>query len=387
MKKVFRVISINILLCLAVFFIAEIFCYAMGYNKKYVASTYVSHERFAKSRMKEFPRYYYVEDLKKGFDIAPNHKAQMYLKDIKSDIDISSNFLGCFDRNKTYQDGYILSVGDSFAWGFNQYKDKYDVILQDILGVDVAKCGVSGAGTFFAKDKAQEVIKKIGKRPSVIVSTVYENDVLDDYFYPKEYVIKGYKADAIEYNFIVNRARRISKQDALEKYNKIVSGEFFRRKKISFENIGKFFMANSVIVNSFANAFASLSDEYQYVEPFRDYEYSYNYVNHPTTKANQRAILELQKLAKENDAKLILVLCPTFWITNSQNSDYFADFKRFLKKHSIEYVSIVPEISKTDNPKRYFWSGNWHFSPEGTKLVAKKLKDNIEKEIKKEALK
>ena len=150
---------------------------------------------------KYFYQYYMLKE-NRGFDIRTNAtRRQLYFSD--GVFDIWGNNIGCFDYDvdlaEVREKGYILLVGDSFTWGFTEFRETAGVSLENRLEKRVLKCGVPSYGTRQELYKAKEIIDRIGTPPGKLILGYYVgNDVLNDYFFPELTVKDGYLTRTIE---------------------------------------------------------------------------------------------------------------------------------------------------------------------------------------------
>lgn len=95
-----------------------------------------------------YPINYYEAHSVRGFDIAPNVPDTPF-RFADATTTVFSNTIGCFDRNTPTAlaaGRYALLVGDSFAWGFAPFEDKWGTLVEQETGIPIAKCGVSHTG-------------------------------------------------------------------------------------------------------------------------------------------------------------------------------------------------------------------------------------------------
>ena len=95
-----------------------------------------------------YPINYYEAHSVRGFDIAPNVPDTPF-RFADATTTVFSNTIGCFDRNTPTAlaaGRYALLVGDSFAWGFAPFEDKWGTLVEQATGIPIAKCGVSHTG-------------------------------------------------------------------------------------------------------------------------------------------------------------------------------------------------------------------------------------------------
>ena len=124
----------------------------------------------AAGRLSDDPRGYYVARDERGFDIAPNRTGDVDYVD-GTLYPIWSNSLGCFDTERKVEGRYVYLAGDSFAWGYTPFRDKFGTLLERKLGLPVLKCGVPHTGQSHQLSKMREVVAAVGQRPALLVDT------------------------------------------------------------------------------------------------------------------------------------------------------------------------------------------------------------------------
>lgn len=135
------------------------------------------------------PKGYYEADRDAGYDIARNFPTSTE-RFRGGSHPIWSNNLGCFDKTYDGEEPYIFLTGDSFAWGFSPFEDKWGTILEKSLGLRVVKCGVPGYGTRQELLKTKKMLAELS-RPSLIVVSYFKNDADDDAAFPNSLVYEG----------------------------------------------------------------------------------------------------------------------------------------------------------------------------------------------------
>jgi hypothetical protein len=143
------------------------------------------------------PRSYYKPDPVNGYDIAENFSGGYfefpeYIRTYGAPFPVISNNLGCRDRSFSNEGSYVLTLGDSFTWGYVSLEETWGAILEQHIGVRVLKCGVGGYGPRQERHKLEKVVAKAGRPRLVVVGYTVINDLLDDYLYPGRTVMDGY---------------------------------------------------------------------------------------------------------------------------------------------------------------------------------------------------
>jgi len=176
-----------------------------------------------------YPAYYFVPDELLGYDIGSNITGEKHSLE-EGSYELFSNSHGCFDYERDIPDDYGVIVGDSFTWGYTSLDKKWTTRLEELSGVFMLKCGVTGYGTKQELIKAQKVIASVGKNPKFLIVLYTHNDLHDDFAFPGRTVIGGYMVGTIKtIDLITGRKSYFSESELMEKYNKYISGSFSNR--------------------------------------------------------------------------------------------------------------------------------------------------------------
>ena len=144
-----------------------------------------------------YPINYYEAHSVRGFDIAPNVPDTPF-RFADATTTVFSNTIGCLDRNTPTAlaaGRYALLVGDSFAWGFAPFEDKWGTLVEQETGIPIAKCGVSHTGQRHQLDKARDVVAAVGLPPALVIVGYYVNDPVDDVQFPASTVFRDALVD------------------------------------------------------------------------------------------------------------------------------------------------------------------------------------------------
>lgn len=92
----------------------------------------------------------------------------------------------------------------------------------------------------------------------------------------------------------------------------------------------------------------------------------------------------LHREVQEDGARFMLVLLPIEiqFTTVPQNPDLSMtkvedEVSNISARHGIRHVSLLPYVQDHDNPERVFLEEDYHYGPEGHRLVAEALQDNL----------
>jgi hypothetical protein len=145
------------------------------------------------------PTGYFQPQPERGYDITPSWPATRQHAADGSTYRLWSNELGCFDRPADRQElarGYVLLVGDSFTFGYMPWERTWGSQMQNRLGLRILQCGVPGYGTKQEFSKAKGTVRRLGRLPRAVVVGYFENDMEDDYLFPRSQVVDGFLASA-----------------------------------------------------------------------------------------------------------------------------------------------------------------------------------------------
>jgi len=171
----------------------------------------------AHSEYHTFPPHYFQSDPVLGVDLRPNVPPGPFQFRGPGHL-VFTNDLGCFDQQRPIDDNYILVLGDSFTWGYSSLEHMWTSVLEKYAGRQVIKCGVDGSGTEFQYHKAKQVIKNIGKPPSLILVLYTSNDFNDDIFFPGYQMVDTERVNNFEWLDIkTGEIKRNTVQDTQQK--------------------------------------------------------------------------------------------------------------------------------------------------------------------------
>ena len=142
-----------------------------------------------------YPQNYFVKHSDRGFDIGMsrhgNHRVE------GTSYPIWSNSIGCFDIEHRQYDRYVYIAGDSTAWGYTPFDEKFGTLLERTTGKQILKCGVTHTGQRHQLEKLVEIVDKIGVLPETILVTYSSNDIANDYAHPHTTVVSGWQMNSV----------------------------------------------------------------------------------------------------------------------------------------------------------------------------------------------
>ncbi len=331
-------------------------------------------------------RYYYQADPVKGYDIKPDVKSMPVSMDNRIEYLIWSNALGCFDEPYHGEKQFILLVGDSFTHCFAPFQDKWGTQIQNLLHYRVLKCGVNGYGTQQELLKAEEIIKRVNKKPQLIIVGYFWNDLYDDYHSPNLTVIDGFLISSVK--FKDPKTHKLLPEKLAKKYTlmeKLFSGSY----PLTWGGMMRYYLDQHLIIVNLINDVAMRILPKKQVDFANSTKFLAFKPESETSKfwqKNFQNLMALKNLAAANQANLLIVVIPT----NLQVYPFLAPhpdldlerpnhiLARFLKAQSIDYLSLLPLMktyadetprSGLQSDKDLYSHHNSHWSIKGEHLV------------------
>lgn len=395
----------NLALCMASVFVA------IGGVE--MALRYTAYgKQFKQYKAESHPRFYHRPDSINGHDITPNFPPTEwnhgdYLEAFGSPFTISSNEIGC--RDKIMNPGrYILLLGDSFTWAFVPLEHTFGTLVEQLIGVRVLKCGVSGYGTRHERHKLELVVKQVGAPSVVIVGYYVGNDLENDYLYPQLTVLDGYLVKKVAF-------RDVHKAGQLQIYTDDQLMEQIRKHlqeepTTVGQKIKNYMATHSIVYSVLRNAIGLRQVAFRLglAEPphssvveHRAYSifYSASVLQGIHLPADEYRWLrdawpihlnnldQLARAAAEHRARLLVVIIPTAeqvygylrptgkgldWeYPNTRLTEYF-------EKKEISFLDLLPELRRYANlqPKPvldpeedFYWHHDRHLNVRGNRLV------------------
>ena len=307
-----------------------------------------------------YPRNYFVADDELGYVIAKNVATTThYFAD--GSYAIWSNELGCFDQSSTDIDKYIYLTGDSFAWGFAPYEDKWGNKIEKLTDTRVAKCGIGGYGTKQELLKTKRDLLVLPKPQLIILGYLSGNDIEDDNNFPNYTVYKGY---------LVNNLDKSpnTKEQAYKIYDNLFTYCSANPTNYFVSRIKCWFNNNSIVYNLLKDNSRVLALKILpqsllvklglivNVENKKAFE-----VDEINLSSNLLNILNFAVLAKDYGSDFLVVLIP------GDNEKQ----KQFLEAMNIRYIDLDFEFAKYDKnyKKDLYWSRDGHWNERGNHLA------------------
>lgn len=320
--------------------------------------------------VEKLTRYYYVADPDMGFDIRKNVTQKTHTF-AHGTYPIFSDYYGCFDKEKPVPDKYILMIGDSFVWGYTPYEHKWGTRLEEILDRRVVKCGVSASGTAQQLMKANRTIERVGHTPQIIILGYFYKDLHDDFAFPSETVIDGYK---------VSRVKKIDlKNGEIGHFTDDELRSHIKNRPRAERSLRSLISANSVVANilwkkirgtsthaAFRDIIGDIRDRYS-VDLYGLRDDRVRWAGEVWRRHLQN-ILKLKTFARRIGAELVVFLIP-----KSEGYDY-RDMKLFLRKHDILHLDFSTGMYRIagspGNLKDLYWRYDPHWNNWGNEAAA-----------------
>jgi hypothetical protein len=360
-----------------------------------------------------FPQFYHCPDLINGFDICPNFPPTEvnfsdYIEAYGRSFTVSSNEVGCRDRRMDGETPYVVLLGDSFTWADVPLESAFGSLVENLIGVRVLKCGVSGYGTRQELNKLEEVVKQIGPPSLIVVGYFVGNDLINDYLFPQYTVVNGFvvgKIGFVELNTLLGERRIRTEEELKEEMAK----RFPKEARGPIAKSKDFLVKHSFVYNLLRNdmglrqvAFRlgladppSRSSAAQ--QPAADDESFYPF--RPIQDAvwlrdawtlHLDNVKQLKKAAEKHSAKLLMVIIPTVEQvykyrrppvgTETLNWEYpNTRLREFFEKEEISFLDLLPEFRRyaslqpkpaLDAREDLYWPHDIHLNVKGNQLAA-----------------
>ena len=139
-----------------------------------------------------YPRYYFEANAARGFDIEPASEGFKVTNDFL--FPIEANEFGCRDLKVSLDPtkSFIYVAGDSQTWGFVPIAMRWTERLEQLSGKVVLNCGVPATAQRHQRDKYEQVLRILRRRPDLVLVAYVSNDVLEDRLFPAYTVIDGF---------------------------------------------------------------------------------------------------------------------------------------------------------------------------------------------------
>lgn len=305
-----------------------------------------------------FPQGYFQPDPEMGFDIKPDHPPVTH--DFgELAYPIYSNSIGCFDREldteEAKRDGWILFVGDSFAWGYTRFEDKVGTIFEQALGRRVAKCGSSGMGTKQELIKARRVSESVGKPPELLVLLYTSNDFHDDLLFPNSIVVGGHRVQRTRWDPVAGRVEARSRERIEADY------ERFKHKKWTLKG---WLRANSVVANLGNRVYERLWESRAKTAIVHDLDRALHPWVDQAEADHLATIVEFGRYASSHNTELL--------IATLVSPDHVKPLFSTINKsgaHHLDLSKAMTDVVGPDAMRRVVWRVDGHWNAKGNHLA------------------
>jgi hypothetical protein len=354
-----------------------------------------------------FPRFYHTADVINGFDITPNFPPTEfffpdYIEAYGKPYTVSSNEVGCRDRRMDPEKRYVLLLGDSFTWADVPFESTFGTIVENLIGIRVLKCGVSGYGPRHELHKLEKVVKQVGPPSVIIVGYFIGNDLVDDYLYPGITVLNGYVVGKIVFVDQSNPGERRIRTD--EELREEIAKRLPREGTTLLAKSKEFLAQRSLVYNllrseTHLRQIASRLGLADPPSPSLIVQRRAAEVFHPVEgsvwlrdawRLHLDNLKQLKRAADEHNAKLLMVIIPTV----EQVYEYLRPaggrealsweypntrLRQFFEKEGISFLDLLPEFRRYANlqPKPalnpredLYWPHDPHLNVKGNQLAA-----------------
>jgi len=344
------------------------------------------HERLSDSAEKRtpnalgrgyLPQNYFVKHSDRGFDIGMNKHANHFVDGMS--YPIWSNSIGCFDIEHLQYDRYVYIAGDSTAWGYTPFDEKFGTLLERMTGKQILKCGVNHTGQRHQLDKLIEIVDTIGILPETILVTYSSNDIINDYAHPHTSVVSGWQVDSVtldddDQSNTKMRVHRHSHKDLQDKFDAEVRRLSARNKLVGWLDRAKAVIRRFSLTAQLANLVIKKNVSREcggglYCLP-QDADGKQWYLDNPFAHQNKAALLEFKSFAEKNDVRLIVVLMPLKKAATVPE-EYYTQARIFLESNNIEFIDpAFSLVRKGIVWSDLFWTRDSHLNPAGNKVIA-----------------
>jgi len=346
-----KVFQSGILVNLALFIISIVIAVIMGEMTLRLIGRgplYVSPER------DRFWKY----DALLGWSHLPGQEGIFETAQFRTTVKINQK--GLRDRDHSYKRTFdaqrILIVGDSFAWGYGvEETQRFSQDLERSMNVEVINAGVSGYST----DQELLWLKNEGIKydPDLVILVFAGNDIGDNHqqlvntiYYKPQFVIED--------GHLVLTNYPVPKNSSQGKFMYYLS----QRSALFYFLVQRYFDLRSVYSKFIANPRAPISSTTAISTKKESF------------KLTTTLIHEIYHVAESTGAKLMIVTTDRWW--NWPSSESYQDFIEVL--HSEGFSVLDVESMRGFDPERMLIPNDGHWSPDGHKFVATKVREFIE---------
>jgi hypothetical protein len=310
-----------------------------------------------------YPQNYHQAHPNRGFDIAPSVRDTPFQFE-DATTTVFSNAIGCFDRNTA--DGlaaanYALLLGDSFAWGYASYEDKWGTLVEQNTQIPIAKCGVTATGQRHQLAKARDVVAALGRSPTLVIVGYFINDTENDQQFPSTTIFRG---NMVELKGLFGAPEAELERALAARYEAWQSGQRSLRARVRSNSAA----ANAIwhVAKGARDLLRSAPGDPGYaVLRLEDYLPDGNFAAHG------QALEALRDWSDRTGADLLVVLTPG----KNVGAATYDGTKTFLDGIGVKFLDPVPAFLDSDGrpSANLFWKIDAHLNAEGNRLLANEL--------------
>ncbi|WP_320668161.1 hypothetical protein [Prochlorococcus sp. MIT 1307] len=330
-----------------------------------------------------YPRYHHKANVERGFDIRPS-SSKILAKSKPTEYKayyVWGNSLGCFDFEDSKESQYdIYLAGDSFTWGYAPLDKKFGTIIEKSTQLRVAKCGVTHTGQGHQFSKFKDIKNKLGYSPKIVIVSVYHNDVINDFMYPKTTVMEGYQVD---FKKIVNKKIIIIPSKEIEaRFKTWMTSQ--THEKILYRRITslKYWSASFIVLDHSIQKIKAIFFDKNSKQPsygHSDFDLDSYKTSNPIARSNMMFIKQWIEHSRKNNYKLIFSTIPD----RASTSKTYEGFHLYVESLNGLSWDFAEYIEMNHAKKNIFWKNDPHFNIEGNRLYAEYLKKKLSKYDKK----
>lgn len=384
--RLHKIAAIDFLLTV---FLVEIFSFLLF--KENLRSLYPEYWHGSRISPINSSRYHLSKHPKRGFDIAPNSRRAISNDPPEiSPYPVWGNKIGCFDNDaKNNQKYSIYLAGDSVTWGYAPLEKKFGSILEDLLDLNIAACGVTNTGQMHQFDKFKHISSILGYFPNLVIVNYVSNDIDNDFSHPHSTIVDGILINSTRIN-IANNLPQVSRASDDTLKSSVEKAIASASAKASILPDFRKFSATAILMS---RLFSSASTEIRSLDCgklevhgvaqcFSDNGAKDYPISSRVAAKNRNAITNWIHHSSVNNYVLIFVDVETqfFWasdkyfIKDAYNRQQFCDFIRKNGAKCFSFVEYLHRIGISDW-RTVRWKRDGHLNLEGNKLYADFLRE------------
>ena len=341
-----------------------------------------------------YPRFYHINNRKRGFDIALNYPKKFIKKPLEGSPYLTfSNSLGCYDDEFFDKKLDIYLAGDSQTWGYSPYEDQWGTIIDKKTPLLVAKCGVTHTGQLHQFSKFIDITDKLGYFPKIVIVSLMKNDIENDFSHPHTIIIDGYQVNMTKtvLDFKTKKFSRLQMDKATllrsyDKYKEDLDRELILNNLRDYDP--RFFSASLIFFAEIVKKIDKFSKDKKNKKNFKLQKGEiWNAIYGPNKYISKKSYPIKNNFAK----KQIEVI--SNWISHSKDNNYrlifsnpdmlssvgyFEPLKKFIIQRKGEFWDFDKYlVTKNIDKKDLRWKFDGHMNIKGNKIYANFLCKNL----------